>query len=227
MGFFDKLVDKFIEVKREEPDKFKFKMPKRVNFDKFYTDYNKIVKQIKVINDKLAKENNKLLRLPDMEVLYDNEMETTIYNQQQIMKYSNSEKFSIGMAQLIRFLRTYALYFVNEYDSLDDKERAKIVKSLFNLYDNTIFNVLRYYVFQQQKKLVWDMKENAFHGCKGMNSDILKMVIKILDSNTHLCNAILLCNKEAARNVMHKELLNIENVYAQVVTDDCDEIFEL
>lgn len=227
MGFFDKLVDKFIEVKREETKQNTYKMPKRIDFDKFYTNYEKVYKQICNVQAKISKENKKMLKSPELEVLADVEYEKTEYNQQQILKYSNSKQFSICLAQAIRFLRTYGLYFINQFEELDDNRRNQICDKLVGLYDVIIFIVLRYYSFDCAVGVTWDMKEQMFYHPKDMDNNVLKMVIAILDANTHLFKAVHKCDKKAAVNVMHKELLYIEDVYANVNCNDIEDIFEL
>ena len=229
MGFFDKLVDKFIEVKKEDVKQNTYKMPKRVDFDKFYTNHKYVYKNILAIHSKLAKENKKLLRSAELNVLEDDEMNRTVYNQQKICDYSNSTQFSVCLAQAIRFLRTYGLYFINQFDELEDGQRRQICDKLVGLYDVMIYITLRYYVYDCAVGIAWDMKDQLFYYSKGKDFDsrVLKLVIAILDANTHLFKAIHRCDKKAAVDVMHKELLHIEDVYANVNCNDIEDIFEL
>ena len=202
-------------------------MPQRVDFSRFYINHIGVFRKVAAIRLKLAKDNDRILNSECLGVLADGEWERTEYNQQQIYNYSNSTGLGVNLAEAIRFLRTYGLLFINEYDNLDVKARMDIYKKLINVYDFIIFATLEYYGAELQQHVVWDMEEQCFYYYKDLNNVVLKSVISILDADTHLCNAIVKNDKNAAVNVMHNELLHIEDMFAKALSEECDEIFEL
>ena len=104
MSFFSKIIDLFMQPKELKKEKNN----KRMNFDKFGSQYEQLKEKIIELSKNLANDTKKKLYDKNVYPFLENELDLTEENQKMFLSQTNSMQYSTVMAQVMRFLRTYA-----------------------------------------------------------------------------------------------------------------------
>lgn len=219
MSFLDKIVDLFIVKKISKKD---LKYPERLDFTKFRSNYNDVLKQAKQNFHNLAEESKKVLFKKEMMQFAEGEIDVTEENIKNFMRQSESEQYSRTMAQMIHGLRVNALYYMYGRNARTPKQALSMYDRLMNIYDLTVFAVLRYFNCERQEYVDWNGDEEKFSYHKNDKENVLHVAIGVLSATNELTDAIVHNN-----NTKVFEIFNTKLNTNKISDLEADEIFEL
>ena len=152
----------------------------------------------------------------------ENEVDATEENIANLMRQSESEQYSRTMAQMIHCLRVNALYYMYGRNARTPKQALHMYDRCMEVYDLTVFAVLRYFNRQRREHVEWNGTEEKFYYYNSEKENVLHMAISILSANNALINAIVHND-----NAKVFEIFNTKLNTNKISDLEADEIFEL
>lgn len=180
----------------------KVAVPNRLIFDDFVDNFQVNLNKIRVMTKPILKDMQRIRKcnfaVDYMEDLLNEKLEL----KSKLIEITGSDNFSGPLSFVIDSVEWYALYFMNTDEGKKKKERDKVSNRLVDLYDLTIFAILKYFNFERKEPLEFRKMENKFYhqsNTDGMGS--LRVVGEILNNIADLFKAIYDADNTRVYNV--------------------------
>ena len=209
MGLFDKLLNKMIE-------------PDELNFVDFHKNFNSNRKKVKKWIDRIHRDALKMSYfLPDNSIEFLNKTQKDIYD---LMQGTKSEHFSKCYASLLNYEKLYIAYYrlVLSIEQRE-KESDKILSRMADMYEMSIFLVIRHFLYERGEFASWEWEEDKADGGKFVfqpteeGKKLIAMVTDNLNNISLFCEAVTNCDNITINEVFNN--LNNEDLSAVFMDD--------
>lgn len=180
----------------------KVAVPNNIIFDNFVENYELNVNKVKLMTKPLLKDMQRIRKcnfaVDYMEDLLNEKLEL----KSKLIEITGSDNLSGPLTFVVDSSIWYSLYFMNTDEGKKAKERQKVANRLKDLYDLTIFAILKYFNFERKEPLEFRKMENKFYhqsNTNGMGS--LRVVGEILNNIADLFKAIYDADNTRVYNV--------------------------
>ena len=167
----------------------KVAVPNRLIFDDFVDNFQVNLNKIRVMTKPILKDMQRIRKcnfaVDYMEDLLNEKLEL----KSKLIEITGSDNFSGPLSFVIDSAEWYALYFMNTDEGKKEKERDKVSNRLVDLYDLTVFALMKYFNMERKEPMI--IKDNKFYLLKETDgASSIRLVAEIISNISTMVTAV-------------------------------------